>query len=158
MLFRKYRYYKKLLYTFVFINIGLMALGLVAAVRYFKESQLRDGEMAFVGLAILIFGILLPMFIIKKIEDMYKEWELLTKKLISEWLAAWVEIQTNRNPDAPLFKDFSFWLSMAIVGMNAAQNEIKNPYFKFFAQLAGLIQEALKEEHLNNKHSKKKKA
>lgn len=157
MFFRKYRIYKRLLYAFAFINVGLMAIGLVAAARFFKDGNVQSGEMAFIGLAILVFGILLPFFLIKKLEEKYHQWEMTTKKLISEWLAAWVEAQKNKDPDKPLFQDIGFWLNLAIIGMNAAQAEIQNPYFKFFADIAVLFREAMREEN-ETKHSRRKKS
>jgi hypothetical protein len=147
MLFKKYAQYRKLLYACMFFNAALIMLGIVAFVRFVREGQARDAEMLFVGFGVLIFGVILPLILIRKISVSVKAWEIDAKKIVSEWLDLWAEARVKHPSNEGMLSDVGLWLNVALVGIESLKGRISNPYFEFVTEIAGLVRTSLKEAH-----------
>lgn len=147
MFFQKYAHYRKLLYGCMLFNGALIMLGVVAAVRFIRDEQLRNAEMMFVGLGVLVFGIILPLVLIRKIDHTVKAWEIDAKNLVAEWLTVWAEAKDKHRADDSILTDVALWVNVTLVGLQSLKGKISNPYFQFFTEVAGLVRESLKETH-----------
>ncbi len=146
MIFKKYRLYKKLLMGLLITNVFFIMFGIVAGVRYFRDHQWSDGEMMTVGIGILIFGIILPIYLIKKLEVAAKAWEAKIKKTISQWVAAWVGAQSAHEGEEEFYKDPAFWINLTMTTMESLKEDVNHPLFQFVADLAPFIRQSLRKK------------
>lgn len=130
-----------------------MVAGLVGGYRYFQTHSWSDAEIFFLGFGTFMFGIVLPLLAIKKIESQLKEWEKNTQKMISEWVASWVAAQ--QHADEEYYKDPLFWLNFFLIGVESMQGQFKNPYFHFISEMAPMIRQSLEtQKQFSKKKSK----
>jgi hypothetical protein len=155
---KRYVIYRRLLYVCMFANAALIMLGIVAAMRFLQEGQLRSLELMIIGGGVLIFGFALPFYLSRKIARMAQAWESDIKKLIADWLSIWAESRENHQSNEGVLTDMSFWLNLVIITLQSLRGRISNPYLQFFTEMAGFVREALHEAHSTNTQPKRRSA
>ncbi len=149
----KYRMLKKYLQALLLINFFLLFTGIVAAFYFFKTGMVQPEAMMFIGLGVLIFGIGLPLFFIKRMENSVRDLQTKTQQTVSRWVALWIESQKIDGKDENTISDPTFWVNLVLMGVETMEFEFKNPIFQYIADMAPMIRQALKE----HKRSGKKK-
>lgn len=145
MFLRKYKLYRLILQVLLFINSFLIFTGAVAAYKFYKTNDVPAEIMVGLGLALTVFGIVLPLYYLRKIEATLREWEAKTQKVISQWIATWVEAQEFYSSTEEFIYNPNFWINLALMTMESMEWDFKNPMLQFIAEMAPMIRKSLNE-------------
>ncbi len=139
-LFRKYRLYKRILIISFAINTFFILTGIASLVFYFRSHEPDLLVIALVSLGTLIFGIVIPLWLLSKLSIAADEARLSTEKLIASWTAKWMTSSTSQmdNPQ--------FWLDSILMGVELLSGEIDHPAGKFISGFAPLVRDEIKEQ------------
>ena len=152
MFLKRYKVYRLILQTLFGVNCFLIFFGLVAAIKFYRTGEVSAQTVMLVGLAVLVFGIVLPTYFLARIETARRAWEVRIQKIIAQFLASWADTEEVYGPEEK-FRDPSFWISFGLMTLESLEWKFKNPVMQFIMEMSPMIRESLHDQ----KRSAKKK-
>jgi hypothetical protein len=106
-----------------------------------------------VALLTILFGVVLPWFVFKKLQNEMIKTKLAFEKNISHWIAQWAETY-SKHGDKP-FQDATFWIETVALTIEAVAPTLKHPAFQFLAEFAPILRRELDREREKKEKSGK---
>ena len=141
-LMRKYRFYKRALQVFLFLNVFFMVLGILATVHYFQDHQASSLELSLVGAGVFVFGFLMPALLLWALELLVNHMRKKMLEHISKVVVAWTDSLKSSNGEA--LKSPLFWSHMALVVVEEFGKDFDHPMMSVFLEISPYIRQEIK--------------
>jgi hypothetical protein len=135
-LFKTFQRYKQILQILFVINIFFIVCGVVAVVQYAGTHEISLLAFVVIGLGTLLFGILVPVYIIGKISAVMEDMRIEVEKGAARLIAGWME---NYQASDDALRDPHFWLNITLILVEVFGPQIRHPVGKIIADFAPLM-------------------
>jgi predicted membrane-bound mannosyltransferase len=149
---KKILFYKRFLQIDLLINGFFIAAGIVALYRYLQTNDIRALHLGIVGLGVLIFGLVIPTLIFKRIADMRGAIRKQTEETISRLVSGWME--SYKEADGNIIEDPLFWANIALLAVEVFGENSKHPAVVTLMEFIPVIRQELKKNKTKKKTKK----
>ena len=148
--------YKRLLKIFIFLNVLVVATGLVAGIHHYLQAAELNQPIAWPLMVIaaltIIFGAILPSILIRRISAK----ATLAKQQLEQTARTWIAeyLRQAANYEEP-FHNSDFWIQMLLLTVECASQYTRHPVAVWVAQMAPLLREEIKKAEKPKKRQRK---
>jgi len=133
-IYKKYVFFKRSLQVLLFFNTLFVGWGIVAGYHYFQEHDVSALEIMSVGIGTLLFGLVLPGFLLYQAELRVREARRRLDAHLAELVTLWT--QSFKDYQGEVFKNPLFWGNMILLAVEEFGQEMDHPLMNVFLELS----------------------
>jgi hypothetical protein len=128
----------------------------------FLRDQIQDGseklgslakQLMILGFSILIFGILLPIVLFKRLQTEITVARHKVEEKVSHWIAGWFESH-SQHEESP-FQDPVFWIKVVLLSAETFAPQSSHPFMQFIGEFAPTLRKEIEKERKQKEKAKK---
>jgi hypothetical protein len=151
-LIKRYKFYKTSLQFLFATNLFLIAWGFVALTGYLQTNDVAFSELAFVGMATLLFGIVLPGYLIYRAEQKMQAVRNHVQQSLAKLVGVWAE--NYKNFHGEVYQNPVFWTNMALLAVEEFGQDSDHPFMKVFLEFSPYVRKEITRQTKTSKSSR----
>lgn len=146
--------YKHLILLTYVLNVLMLMMGGVALYQYLQSESLTALQVVIVAGGVLVFGVLLPAWIVSQLMRQMEELRRQTERVVAEYISKWLESFEEFKDDEPL-QNPKFWLNMGLLMFEVMSEHSQHPAVQALAEFTPILRREIKSAGSSRRKSRK---